>query len=72
MLSKKIQEALNDQITEEAYAADFYLSMASWCDVRGFRGAAGFMYTHSEQERMHLMKLFRYVNAADDPRNANK
>ena len=64
MLSKKIQEALNKQITEEAYAADFYLSMASWCDTRGFRGAAGFMYSHSEQERMHLMKLFRYVNAA--------
>ncbi|PIQ82159.1 MAG: ferritin [Candidatus Omnitrophica bacterium CG11_big_fil_rev_8_21_14_0_20_64_10] len=64
MLSKKMQEALNDQITEEAYASDYYLSMASWCDTRGYRGAAGFMYTHSEQERMHMMKLFRYVNAA--------
>ncbi len=64
MLSKAIQTALNDQITEEAYAANYYLSMASWCEVTGLPGSAKFLYGHSEGERSHMMKLFQYVNAA--------
>ncbi len=64
MLSKKIQKALNEQIAKEANAANYYLSMASWCDVKGLRGSAAFMYKHAEGERAHMMKLFRYVNDA--------
>ncbi len=64
MLSKKMQEALNAQIAQEAEAANTYLAMASWCDKKGLRGSASFLYTHSEQERAHMMKLFRYTNDA--------
>ncbi len=64
MLSKKVQDALNQQIAEEAYASHYYLSMASWCDKSGLIGSAKFLYSHSEQERAHMMKLFRYVNDA--------
>lgn len=64
MLSSKIQIALNKQIANEAYASHYYLSMASWCDKSGLVGSAKFLYTHSEQERQHMMKLFRYVNDA--------
>ncbi len=64
MLSKKIQKALNDQISREASAANYYLSMASWCDVKGLKGTASFMYRHADGERAHMMKLFRYVNDA--------
>jgi ferritin len=64
MLSSKIQTALNKQISNEAYASHYYLSMASWCDKSGLVGSAKFLYSHSEQERQHMMKLFRYVNDA--------
>ena len=64
MLSKKIEEALIDQISKEAYAANYYLSMASWCETTGLRGCAGFLYDQSEEEKEHMMKLFRYVNEA--------
>lgn len=64
MLSQKIENALNDQIAKEAYAANYYLSMASWCEKNGLRGCAGFMYEQSDEELEHMMKLFRYVNAA--------
>ena len=64
MLSKKIEAALNEQIAREAYAANYYLAMASWCEKGGLRGCAGFMYEQSEEELEHMMKLFRYVNAA--------
>lgn len=64
MLSKGIQDALNKQVSEENYAAQYYLAMASWCDKAGLQGCAKFLYVHSEAERAHMMKLFRYVNDA--------
>ncbi|MBI3316747.1 MAG: ferritin [Candidatus Omnitrophica bacterium] len=64
MLSKKIEKALNDQIASENYASHYYLSMASWCDKNGLHGCAGFLYSHADQERTHMMKLFHYVNDA--------
>jgi len=64
MLSKKIEEVLNNQVAKEAFASHYYLSMASWCDTNGFRGSAMFFYVNSESERMHMMKLFKYVNDA--------
>ena len=64
MLSDTLQNALNKQIAEEAYASDYYLSMASWCEVKGLPGTASFLYDHALKEREHMMKLFRYVNAA--------
>ena len=64
MLSKKIEVALNDQIAKEAYASNSYLSMASWCETKSFKGATGFLYKQSEEERVHMLKLVKYVNAA--------
>ncbi len=64
MLSSKLQKALNQQISEEAYASHYYLDMASWCDKSGLRGSAAFLYAHAEQERQHMLKLFHYINDA--------
>ena len=64
MLSEKIAKALNAQIVAENYASHYYLSMASWCDNTGLRGSAAFLYSHADQEREHMMKLFHYVNDA--------
>ncbi len=65
MLPENINKALNDQIAMEAYAASYYLAMASWCDQNGFPGSADFFYAQSEEEREHMMKIFHYVNEAD-------
>jgi len=62
MLKKNVEKALNQQIAKEAHASFLYLSIASWCDMKGFDGAAAFMYRHSEEERMHMLKLFHYIN----------
>ncbi|MCK6619457.1 MAG: ferritin [Calditrichaceae bacterium] len=65
MLSQKINKALNDQIAMEAYASAYYLAMASWCEQKGFQGSASFFYKQAEEERMHMLKIFRYVNEAE-------
>lgn len=64
MLTKKIEKALNEQIVLEAYASNSYLAMASWCEVKGFRGATNFYYAQSAEERVHMLKLVKYINSS--------
>ncbi|MFT5513810.1 MAG: ferritin [Bacteroidia bacterium] len=62
MISKLVENALNDQIKKEAQSSQFYLAMASWAETQGFNGIAMFLYTHSDEERMHMLKLVKFVN----------
>ena len=62
MLSKNIESALNRQIRIEAESSQTYLSMACWAEVHGLEGIAQFMYTQSDEERAHMLKLVKYVN----------
>jgi len=62
MLSKNLEKALNKQIRIEAESSQIYLAMASWAEGKGMSGVAGFMYGHSDEERMHMLKLIKYVN----------
>lgn len=62
MLTKKMTEMLNEQIILEATASQVYLAMASWAEVSGLEGSAQFFYKHADEERMHMLKLFHYIN----------
>jgi ferritin len=63
-ITSEIEALLNKQIVMEGKSSAAYLSMASWCDTQGYEVSADFLYKHSEEERMHMLKLFKYVNAA--------
>lgn len=62
MLSKNIETALNNQIRIEAESSQIYLSMACWAEVNGLEGIAKFMYAQSDEERLHMLKLIKFVN----------
>jgi ferritin len=62
MLKKKVENALVKQIQLEEHSSRIYMAMASWCEVSGFSGAAKFLYHHSDEERMHMTKMIKYVN----------
>jgi ferritin len=63
MLSKSIQEALNKQVQMEAESSHGYLAMASWAEVQpGLEGITEFFYKQSDEERIHMLKLIRFVN----------
>ena len=62
MLKDKIQEALNKQVELEASSSQFYLAMASWTETQGLTGTAKFLYQHSDEERMHMLKLVKFIN----------
>lgn len=62
MLHPEIEKALNTQVRSEAESSQLYLAMASWCESKGLEGTANFFYMHSDEERMHMLKLFKYIN----------
>lgn len=63
-LSAETEALLNKQIVMEGESSAYYLSMASWCEAQGYETSANFLYKHSEEERMHMLKLFQYINGA--------
>jgi len=63
MLSKSIQEALNEQVKIEAQSSQVYLAMASWAEIQpGIDNVTQFFYRHSEEERTHMLKLIHFIN----------
>ncbi|MDB4324558.1 ferritin [Crocinitomicaceae bacterium] len=58
----KVEKALNKQVEKEASSSQFYLSMASWAENQGLNGTAKFLYTHSDEERFHMLKLVKFIN----------
>lgn len=63
MLSKAIAEALNKQVQMEAESSQAYLAMASWADIQpGLDGVAGFFFQQADEERMHMLKLMKFIN----------
>lgn len=63
MLSKSMQEALNKQVLMEAESSQAYLAIASWADIQpGLQGVTEFFYKQSDEERIHMLKLIRFIN----------
>ena len=63
MVSKSIQEALNKQVLMEAESSQAYLAMASWAEIQpGLQGVTDFFYQQSDEERIHMLKLIRFIN----------
>lgn len=61
-LTEEVEGLLNEQIKMEAKSSAVYLAMASWCDRHGFDNSATFFYKQAEEEREHMMKIFKYIN----------
>ena len=62
MLNKKIEDICNRQVEREGYSSNLYLAMASWAEVNGLSGVAGWMFSQSDEERIHMLKFIRYIN----------
>jgi len=48
MINKKIQDAINAQITLEQYSAQLYLAMSAHCEGRSFRGFAHWLRVQAQ------------------------
>jgi ferritin len=63
-LTEEIETLLNEQIKVEAHSSALYLSMSAWCNRNGFDNSAGYFQKQSDEEREHMLKLFKYINDA--------
>ncbi len=62
MLKKKMLKALNDQINAEMFSAYLYLSMDAYFQSISLKGFAAWMRVQAQEEMMHAMKFYDYVN----------
>lgn len=61
MLSKTIEDALNDQLKNEFYAAFTYLSMSAHFQATNLDGFGHWMRIQSQEEMSHAMKIFDFI-----------
>lgn len=61
-MNKTVEKVLNEQIIKESSSSQLYLSMASWSENQGYNGTAQFLYKHSDEERVHMLKLVKFIN----------
>ncbi|MGE5421258.1 MAG: ferritin [Chloroflexota bacterium] len=62
MLNKRVEDICNRQVEREGYSSNLYLAMASWAEVNGLAGIAGWLYVQSDEERIHMLKFIKYIN----------
>jgi len=62
MLSKKIEDAFNDQMMFEMYSANIYMSMATWFDAKDLKGFAAWMKVQYDEEMFHAKKFYDYID----------
>jgi len=63
MISKKTAAALNKQLNTELYSAHLYLSMSSYANFSGLKGAANWFMVQYQEEMVHVMKFYTYLNS---------
>lgn len=61
MISKIMQDAINDQINKELYSSYLYLSMAAYFEDRNLSGFSHWMRVQEAEEREHAMKLYDFL-----------
>ena len=65
MLKRPVEEALNAQINAELYSSYLYLAMSAWAESRDLPGAANWFRIQAQEELVHMMRFFDYVNDRD-------
>jgi ferritin len=63
MISTKMTESLNTHLNLELYSAHLYLSMSSYAGFIGLKGAANWFMVQHQEEMVHFMKFYAYINS---------
>jgi ferritin len=62
MLSDRMEKALNGQVNAELYSSYLYLSMNAYFKSVNLDGFANWMYAQAQEELMHAMKFYNFIN----------
>lgn len=61
MITKTMQDTLNDQIQKEMFSSYLYLSMAAYFAAKNLPGFAHWMRKQADEEREHGMKIYDHL-----------
>ena len=61
MISKKMADALNEQVNKEMFSSYLYLSMSAYFDSKNLGGMAQWMKMQSQEEYEHAMKFYDFI-----------
>ena len=61
-MNKNIEAVLVSQIEKEFFSSNLYLAMASWAETQGLEGTSQWLYAQADEERLHMMKIVKYLN----------
>ena len=61
MITEKLQNAINAQITAEMWSSNLYLSMSFYMEKEGYAGMAAWLKKQSFEEHAHACELASYV-----------
>lgn len=61
MITSKLQQVINDQITAELWSSNLYLQMSYFLKGMGWDGFAAWMKCHSEEEREHATRMADFL-----------
>ncbi len=62
MLAKKVEDAMNNQLTMELSSAYVYLAMSAHCETESLPGFARWLRVQWEEELQHALKFFDFIN----------
>ncbi len=62
MLSKKLVDAINEQITYELYSAHLYMSMESFALAKNLTGFAVWLRVQAEEEKLHARFFMDFLS----------
>ena len=61
-MNQKMQGAFNEQLNAELFSSYLYLSMAAYFETHNLKGMARWMQLQAQEEHMHAMKFFHFIN----------
>ncbi len=61
-MDSKIESAFNEQLNAELFSSYLYLSMAAYFGSQNLKGMALWMRMQAQEENMHGMKFFDFIN----------
>ncbi len=60
-ISKKLEKAINEQITAEMWSANLYMAMSFFCEKEGFSGFGNWLKKQSNEEISHAYMMADFL-----------
>lgn len=61
MITEKLQNAINEQITAEMWSSNLYMSMSFYMEKEGYTGMASWLMKQANEELGHAREMAAYI-----------